>query len=335
MRQFIDAPLDGPPRRLASVPLSTLRALDDGRLQAVQAWTSGVAKTRHDFVPLGSLFSDGLRSSYELLSLSLDGQQGTLEGRYRESSDDPWIPVSVVYERRPNGNFAATYAISRSLQNPGAAAVDIPPGAEFQVLRAVLAESCRTLPSEGPIFIWPEGGLRHVWMPLPPGVYQIGFIAQTFGDACARDSVTLRLDASAPASVSPQGESGDWRLFRLGYDQRAQLPVPRAWLEYSFDDGFWSGFGADPDIKAATTFLRFAQVRGTDAAAIRDEVLATFINDPSFVLEFSVDELRPYYGDNFAWQVALYHARAETIFGEVVDVQGACTSRRRPRASLI
>jgi len=322
VRRFIDAPLDGPPRRLASAPLSTVRALDDGRLQAVQAWTSGVAKVRDDFVPLASLFTDGTRSSYELLSLSVDGERGTLEGRYRESADAPWIPVSVVYERRSDGNFAATYALSRSEQNPGVAAIDIPPGADFQVLRAAVTEGCRTLPSEGPIFVWPEGGLRHAWTPLPPGDYQIGFIAQTFGDECARDSVTLRLDEAAPASVPPQGESGDWRLFRLGYDQRAQLPVPRAWLEYSFDDGFWSGFGADPDIKAATTFLRFAQVRGADAAAIRDEVLATFINDPSFVLEFKVDEVRPYYGDNFAWQVALYSARAETIFGEVIDVQG-------------
>ncbi|MCS6835673.1 MAG: clostripain-related cysteine peptidase [Anaerolineae bacterium] len=331
VRQFIDAPLDGPRRRLTSAPLSTLRALDDGRLQAVQAWTSGVAKTRYDLVPLGSVFSDGVRSSYELLSLSLDGQQGTLEGRYRESPDDPWIPVSVVYERRPDGNFAATYALSRSPQNLGAAAIDIPLGADFQVLRAVVAEGCRTLPSEGPVFIWPEGGLHHAWTPLPPGDYQIGFIAQTFGDSCARDSVTLRLDANAPASAPPQGESGAWRLFRLGYDQRAQLPVPRAWLEYSFDDGFWSGFGADPNIKAATTFLRFAQVRGTDAAAIRDEVLATFINDPSFVLEFSVDEVRPYYGDNFAWQVALYSARAQTILGEVIDVQGRLYATTTPQ----
>jgi hypothetical protein len=218
----IDRVENGQTYRLVETPILT-EVLAEGGAALVNNWRAGVDQAIFNWLPLElPVVSDGETNSPEFLRRS--GDTASLEGRYRETLDDEWQDVSVVFDLE-----GETQTVISRGRTGALATIEIPSGSEFQVYRYLATPDGELKPEPGTRYIWPAQGLSWRNEPTASGTYQLGFLVRAFGGVSGFDSTRIEVDNAAydesllgyadidlginfqrPAGWSPVIDQGNW-----------------------------------------------------------------------------------------------------------------------------
>ena len=222
---------DGSAYRFLSTPILT-EVVIGGTANFVNQWRSGVDQSEFSWLPMTlPVISDGTVSANELLIKS--GDVAILEGRTRETADQDWQDVALIFSLETG---VVQRVIGRATGTGAVAEVSIRQGDSFQSYRQLVSPDGRILAEPGTEYIWQDYGLRWIDSPAPSGDYNLGFFVEAFGGISGFDSAMI--------TVNNEGVPADSR----GYTDLTlgmSFAVPADWV-VPFDTGsqIVSGNGA-------------------------------------------------------------------------------------------
>ena len=183
---------DGTAVRLLETRILTEIAVG-GTVNFVNQWRDGVDQSEFSWLPLSlPAVSDGMGTYNELLIKS--GDVAILEGRYRESEDQDWIDVGVMFSILTG---EVDRVISRTAGSNALADIVIAPNSIFQSYKSVVSPDGRVQKAEGNLYIWQDYGLTWRETVAPSGEYNLGFLVESAGGSSGFDSVNVTIDNSA------------------------------------------------------------------------------------------------------------------------------------------
>lgn len=190
--------------------------VEDGQVNYVEAWESGVNETDFTWDVMLTRVTDGTTSSFEMVAMEDD--VASIAGRYHYPDADEWVEVVILFDDEGN----ATSVLSSQPGSTAVANVRLTAGGEFQVFRSIVTADGRIEREPGTIFQWTDEGISFDYAPAPSGEYNLGFFIEAFGGATGF--------ASVPVRVNNEGLDGASRGY-LDLDWGFNLQYPRDWYE--------------------------------------------------------------------------------------------------------
>lgn len=174
-------------RELLQRPVTT----EDGRVELLNIWESGVNTTRLIWFVDLPVFSDGVNENFEYFVVA--DEVASLRGRYRTSADEDWTDVRLTFDVE-SGDLAQV--VAQNEETNSVAIVEIPAGAAFQTFRQVVTADGRLVPELGNVYVWPEASPTYETQLAPSGTYNVGAFVASFGGATGFTSTVVEVDNS-------------------------------------------------------------------------------------------------------------------------------------------
>ena len=180
---------DGSQQRLMQLPLIYEQIDEDGNIQVLSDWASGIdAGTILWDVSLYTL-RDDTQEFPEFLVETADTL--AVSGRYRANENAAWWDVSLIFDYE-TGRYQQ--AISSYVKTNALAPVRIPPGSEFQTYREIILPDGTTNREPGNIYDFDS--LEVYDLEAPSGDYELGVEVITFSGLVGKDTITVTVDNS-------------------------------------------------------------------------------------------------------------------------------------------
>ncbi len=170
---------------------------ENGNSVRLNSWNPGLRSIELAWDVALPVVTDGNVSVNELLIFTEN--VAFMEGYYRQSANDQWRDVTVVFDvvRYAGEVGRVQRVISRATNSEAAANITIPEGSDFVAFRQRVKPDGGTTLELSPNYMkWGSEGITYSWNPAPNGTYTYGVLATAFGGTTGYGNYSVQVDST-------------------------------------------------------------------------------------------------------------------------------------------